>query len=284
MARRVYILAADSISADTRERRLDRTGYVRCEDPDFSSFFSPMQARRMGLLFKRAMATSKTVMKDSGIGCPDAIVTGTGLGCMENTELFFSEIITGEEESLSPTPFIQSTHNTVSSLIAIQTACHSYNCTYSQNDISFESALLDAFMQLQEGGIGSALVGANDELTPSTYDSLRRAGYFTDEYFASEGSAALMLSASPGGLAELSDVRILHRPTALGELIDGYGAEYVMGSDEYFRIFGKCFSASGLACVEAARLIAGGEYSDILVVNDASEDIGLVHLKKQCGD
>ena len=52
----------------------------------------------------------------------------------------------------------------------------------------------------------------------------------------------------------------------------------------YFTLFGKCFSASGLGVYEAAMRIAKGLDKDILVVNDAGEDKGLVYLKSLCGD
>ena len=154
--------------------------YLRSQDPDFKQFLNPMQARRMGLILKRAIAVSLTALKDAGIECPDAIFTGTGLGCMENTENFLSAMCRDGEEMLPPTYFMMSTHNTISSAVAILLRCHGYNCTYSQKDISFESALLDAFIQLQAGRMGNALVGSHDETTPDTYRLLRGAGYFDD--------------------------------------------------------------------------------------------------------
>ena len=50
---------------------------------------------------------------------PDAIITGTGLGCLEDTEKFLTAMVTNKEEFLTPTSFIQSTHNTVSAQIAL---------------------------------------------------------------------------------------------------------------------------------------------------------------------
>ena len=69
------------------------------------------------------------------------------------------------ESGLSPTAFMQSTHNTIGSMVAIALGCHGYNCTYSQDGVSFESALLDAVMQLESGEAGNSLVGAHDEIT-----------------------------------------------------------------------------------------------------------------------
>ena len=298
MANRIYIRSAAQISVQkplcedwmTDPVRLSGE-YLRSQDPDFKQFLNPMQARRMGLILKRAIAVSLTALKDAGIECPDAIFTGTGLGCMENTENFLSAMCRDGEEMLPPTYFMMSTHNTISSAVAILLRCHGYNCTYSQKDISFESALLDAFIQLQAGRMGNALVGSHDETTPDTYRLLRGAGSFDDTVTAAEASSAFVLSAdsgslslSKGPLCELADVQILHSPANLESIVKEYNASRILRSSDYFTLFGKCFSASGLVVYEAAMRIAKGLDKDILVVNDAGEDKGLVYLKSLCGD
>lgn len=298
MANRIYIRSAAQISVqkplceDWMTDPVRHSGeYLRSQDPDFKQFLNPMQARRMGLILKRAIAVSLTALKDAGIECPDAIFTGTGLGCMENTENFLSAMCRDGEEMLPPTYFMMSTHNTISSAVAILLRCHGYNCTYSQKDISFESALLDAFIQLQAGRMGNALVGSHDETTPDTYRLLRGAGYFDDTVTAAEASSAFVLSAdsgslslSKGPLCELADVQILHSPANLESIVKEYNASRILRSSDYFTLFGKCFSASGLGVYEAAMRIAKGLDKDILVVNDAGEDKGLVYLKSLCGD
>lgn len=298
MANRIYIRSAAQISVqkplceDWMTDPIPHSGeYLRSQDPDFKQFLNPMQARRMGLILKRAIAVSLTALKDAGIECPDAIFTGTGLGCMENTENFLSAMCRDGEEMLPPTYFMMSTHNTISSAVAILLRCHGYNCTYSQKDISFESALLDAFIQLQAGRMGNALVGSHDETTPDTYRLLRGAGYFDDTVTAAEASSAFVLSAdsgslslSKGPLCELADVQILHSPANLESIVNEYNASQILRSSDYFTLFGKCFSASGLGVYEAAMRIAKGLDKDILVVNDAGEDKGLVYLKSLCGD
>ncbi len=298
MANRIHIRSAAQISVqkplceDWMTDPVPHSGeYLRSQDPDFKQFLNPMQARRMGLILKRAIAVSLTALKDAGIECPDAIFTGTGLGCMENTENFLSAMCRDGEEMLPPTYFMMSTHNTISSAVAILLRCHGYNCTYSQKDISFESALLDAFIQLQAGRMGNALVGSHDETTPDTYRLLRGAGYFDDTVTAAEASSAFVLSADSGSLSlsngplcELADVQILHSPTNLESIVKEYNASRILRSSDYFTLFGKCFSASGLGVYEAAMRIAKGLDKDILVVNDTGEDKGLVYLKSLCGD
>lgn len=147
-------------------------------EPDYKEFITPIEARRMGKLLKRAVATSIKTLKIVNCTKPDAIIVGTGLGCVEHTEKFLNAVIDNDEECLSPTSFMQSTHNTISSQIALRIKCHSYNCTYSHRAISFDSALLDAIMQMELGKIETALVGGHDEMTPAYFTMLGRIGYW----------------------------------------------------------------------------------------------------------
>lgn len=150
-------------------------------EPDFKRFILPAESRRMGRLLKRAVAVSLDALQKGGCEMPDAIISGTGLGCVENTEKFLNAVIDNDEECLPPTPFMQSTHNTVSSQIALKLQCHGYNSTYSHRGTSFDSALLDAVMQLQVGRIFTALVGGYDEMTPAYFKMLGKLGYWRSD-------------------------------------------------------------------------------------------------------
>jgi hypothetical protein len=149
---------------------------------------------------KRALLVSRQVMAESGILLPDAIITGTGLGCIESTELFLDKLTREGEEFLNPTHFMQSTHNTIGSLIAIDTQCKSYNNTYSHKGISFECALQDAFLQMRcidsVCPVSTALVSAHDEMLPAYFTLLKKAGFLgkPNQTFAGETAVAMMLS------------------------------------------------------------------------------------------
>lgn len=182
--------------------------YVRCIDPDFKMYFSPNEARRMSKVIKRAIATAKASIADSGIEMPDAIISGTGLGCIEDTEKFLNAMIDNDEKFLQPTFFIQSTHNTISSQIAINLKCHGHNNTFVHGGISFECALTEALLLFAENKIKTALVGGYDEMTPAYFILLNRIGFWKKEMpssadlgksdtngsFAGEGSVSVMLS------------------------------------------------------------------------------------------
>ncbi len=256
--------------------------YVRSLDVDFKQWLSPGESRRMGKLLKRALATSLTAMKVSGVEHPDAIITGTGLGCIENTEILLMHLCTEGEENCKPTPFMQSTHNTISSLVSIHTHSHGYNATYAHKEASFDCALEDAWMQLQLGRIRTALVGGHDEMTPQYFGLLRKAGYLGQPgQVAGETAVSLMLDAQPSvdALCRLSLVRRCYRPS--GETIERIANEIgdvdaivtpfisketspvvdILSRSgrptllQYKNIFGESYSAYGLGVYAAAHLL-----------------------------
>jgi 3-oxoacyl-(acyl-carrier-protein) synthase len=129
-------------------------------------------------MVKMGVTAARKCLKDTCVDMPDAIITGTSLGCIADTEKFLGSIIHHDEKLLNPTPFIQSTHNTVASAIALAIGCHAYNITYVHRGFSFENALLDGMLQLHENPDRNILVGAVDEITEHAYDITRRMGFW----------------------------------------------------------------------------------------------------------
>ena len=172
--------------------------FTRSIDPNFKEYVSPIEARRMGRILKRALATSKEALKAAGCDTVDAIMTGTGFGCIENTEFFLDALSNEGEQLLKPTYFMQSTHNTISSLVAIQTKNYNYNATYAHKGISFESALHDAWLQFHLGKIGSALVGCHDEMTETFHSIMKKGGVMgQDDERCGEVAVSVVLSNNP---------------------------------------------------------------------------------------
>ena len=149
------------IEKNTAEKNL-----FKISEPDYTGFISPQNLRRMSRLLKISLATAIDCLREAGIEMPYGIITGTGLGCMEDTEKFLQNIIEHEGVMAQPTSFIHSTHNTISSQIAIALKCTGYNSTYVHRFISFESALLDCWLQLKEDyAEKNVLVGGADEMS-----------------------------------------------------------------------------------------------------------------------
>ena len=242
----IFVLSAKQISMQQplSEEWMDNpiiydVPFTRSIDPSFKEYISPIEARRMGRILKRALATSKEALKTAGCDTVDAIMTGTGFGCIENTEFFLDALSNEGEQLLKPTYFMQSTHNTISSLVAIQTKNYNYNATYAHKGISFESALHDAWMQFHLGKIGSALVGCHDEMTETFYRIMKKGGvmgqddercgevavsvvlsrHCEEERRSNPDMSALRQAQGPQSLCRLTGLKMLHQPT-MNDLMD----------------------------------------------------------------
>ena len=161
-------------------------------DPPFGTLLSPLEARRMGRLLKRALWCATKALEEASCPMPDAIITATDYGCLVNSEAFLGALKAGDIPR--PTHFMQSTHNTIGSLLAIRLGCHGYNATYSHQGASWRSALADAWMQIGLGDVDSALVGWFDETTPALVETDLR---------AQDRAVAVVLKASPEGAVGL---------------------------------------------------------------------------------
>lgn len=172
-------------------RSLVRLG---AEDPAFGDILTPLEARRMGRLLKRALWCATRALEQASCPMPDGIVTATDFGCVASSEAFLEALHSGDVPR--PVHFMQSTHNTIGSLVAIRLGCHGYNATYSHEGNSWRSALADAWMQVGLGEAGNLLVLWMDE----TSEALVKA--CPD---AREKAVALLLGASPEGALERLD-------------------------------------------------------------------------------
>lgn len=269
--------------------------FVRSIDPSFKDYVSPIEARRMGKILKRALATSKEALKASGLETVDAIITGTGYGCIENTEFFLDALSREGEQLLKPTYFMQSTHNTISSLVAIQLKNHGYNATYAHKGISFDSTLQDAWLQLQLGKINSALIGGHDEMTETFYNILKKGGVMGhDDEMCGEAAVSVVVGTkNDNSLCKLVNFKMMHKPTMekMKAVAADFQADFVLTgisgnhkSDEAYlaetkelfgnakllkfkHLFGESFTASGLGFYVAAQCLKAGKIPAHLFVN-----------------
>jgi len=151
---------------------------LSCVEPDYAQYIDAKYLRRMSRILKMGMAAGAMALHQAGVKIPDGIITGTGYGCLEDTEIFLRKMIELKEQALNPTPFIQSTHNTIGSQIALLLACQGYNQTYTQEGFSFESALLDSMMALNKDPDQILLTGGVDEITDASHKIQKRFGIF----------------------------------------------------------------------------------------------------------
>jgi 3-oxoacyl-[acyl-carrier-protein] synthase II len=188
-----------------------------CSEPDYKVLINPIQLRRMPRIIKMGLASAKICITRSADINPDAIIVGTGLGCLDNLEKFLTELIDKDERVTSVLPFINSTHNAVGAQIAMLLQNHGYNFTYCHRSLSFESALLDALLFLEEKKACHVLAGGIDESTSDFVKLQSYLGYWKEplsnlELFgdsrpgtiAGEGSAFFMLSANPDNSSKVA--------------------------------------------------------------------------------
>lgn len=168
---------------------------LTAREPDYSGMIAPMQLRRMSKAVRMGIGASKACLADAGVEAPDGIATGTGLGCLQDTEVFLKKLVQQEEQMLTPTSFIQSTHNTVAGQIALLSHCHGFNTTVSQHGHSFEGAFVSAALHLAAHPGENILCGGIDELTETAFELMVRAGVYTHTA-AGEGAGCLLISDS----------------------------------------------------------------------------------------
>ena len=183
--KKMYLNGIGCISAQNTSDPLSWGAFV--EDPTavilpviqpvYSDYIKPAAIRRMAKGVKNGSVAAAIALHQAGSGMPDAIITGTGMGCMEDSDKFLESIIDNKEEFLTPTSFIQSTHNVVGGQIALGLQCNAYNFTYVNGAVSFESALLDAKLTFDEDQASCILLGGVDKLSAHTAAVFKAAGY-----------------------------------------------------------------------------------------------------------
>ena len=123
--------------------------------------------RRMSRVVKSGVAAGiESLLEFGDRAAVEAVVTATGLGCIADSEKFLDSLIANEERMLNPTPFIQSTFNTVGAQIALLRGLHCYNTTYANRWTSFENALTDAALRI---GAGFALFYCSYQIRLGAY-------------------------------------------------------------------------------------------------------------------
>jgi 3-oxoacyl-(acyl-carrier-protein) synthase len=219
-----------------------------CQEPDYRQHINPIQLRRMPRILKMGLASASICLNNTGV-VPDGIVVGTGLGCLESLEKFLMEVLKENEQVTSVLPFINSTHNAVASQIAMMLKNNGYNFTYCHRALSFESALQDALLLIEEGQARHVLAGGIDECTDHFMHLQNYLGQwkapvnnldlFSEETpgtIAGEGSAFFLLSNTPHAHlhVQLRSVRTLFSAGtfSIDKDIDTFLSSNGMGKDE----------------------------------------------------
>lgn len=213
---------------------------LTCIEPAYNTIIDPKLIRRMSRIIKMSVASALTCLKDAEITSPDAIVTGTAYGCLEDTGVFLTNVILHGEEPVTPIAFVQSTHNTIGAQIALLINCNQYNNTFVSGGASFENALTDAIMLLAEANNTNILVGAMDEITDMSHAILSRMGLYkrgplsnfnlfgsgSKGTIAGEGAAFFVATNKPSvnNLARIDAVATFNAPENIAEIEEYIGS------------------------------------------------------------
>lgn len=188
------------------------------QEPDYKTVIAPNLLRRMSKAIKMGVFASNKALTEAQIPMPEAIIIGSALGCLSDSEKFLKNLTENQEEFLTPTAFIQSTHNTVAAQIALQLKCNAYNLTYVNGGNSFEAALLDGLIQIQTEESNEILVGGIEEIGATTHRLLQLAKVIktNDNSVGArfgEGATFFGLSAdkTENSYAEIVDVKLQNR-------------------------------------------------------------------------
>jgi hypothetical protein len=208
---------------------------LRVHAPDYKAIIPSAYLRRSSHIQKMGIGSALLCLKNAGISSPEAITVGTGMGCFEDTDRFLRSMVENDETLVSPTPFIQSTHNSVAGQIALITNCKGYNFTYVHQNIAFECAVQDALMLLEEVEVTNVLCGGVDELAEALQDFLSLAGHLkkpdavlkplwlndTEGYVGGEGSAFFLLSKqkTDQALGKILGVRTIQQNSGPDDLL-----------------------------------------------------------------
>ena len=264
---------------------------LRCTEPDYLSYIDAKFIRRMSRIIKMGTAAAMECLREAGITNPDAIVMGTAYGCLEDTGIFLKKMAEQNEEMLTPTAFIQSTHNTIGAQIALLLQCHNYNNTFVHRGFSFETALLDAMMLLDENAATTVLAGAADEITDYSHAVFSRFGLYknkpvtnTDLYtaqskgtIAGEGAAFFLLSNQPSqkDYASLDAVYTFYKPANVAEINDQI-ANFLSGQ------------SLTAADIDVVLMGNNGDEQNDIVYKEASNTVfknnALANYKHLCGE
>lgn len=187
-------------------------------EPDYSGMIPASQLRRMGKSIRMGIGTGMSLLANETE--VDGIIIGSSEGGLEDCIKFLNQIVNYDEGSLTPTNFVQSTPNALAGSLALMSKNTGYNITHVHKGLAFESALIDALLQINGGYAKKLLVGNVEEISEYNFNIETLAGQFKEEESTSEnllqsttdgtvcgeGSAQFIVSAQANSyIAQITD-------------------------------------------------------------------------------
>ena len=176
-------------------------------------------------------------------------------------------MLDNNEAFSNPSAFINSTHNTLAGNLAILLGVKGQNFTFVHTENSFENALIDASIGLEEGSFNNLLVGGVDEKTEilETVCSVKNIG---------EGASFIFVSKdNDNNLAKISGIKVDNSNLDFDVFINSFLDEMEISIDSidlvlssniefekptivYHEISGDYPTASAFACTLAVKILS----------------------------
>lgn len=241
-----------------------------CSDKELTSDIKSLipdatMRRRMSNIIKRSVSTAVECMKGTdNIASLDSIITSTGLGLLTDSEKFLKNIVENDEELLNPTPFIQSTFNTVGGQIALLMGNNCYNVTFVNRFHAFEDALMDAMFKMADDNCNNVLVGHFDEVTPTLEVLSKRLG-LSDQTMVYDGTfffhltsekttdSMAMLNVELISKNEYVELRNRMDEFSYMQKFGLHSTDFIVNENTYHR-YNSFFPASAPAVFDAVRM------------------------------
>jgi hypothetical protein len=198
---------------------------LSCIEPSYEGIIKPGQLRRMGKALRMGIGCGLPLLNKHGK--VEGIIIGTSEGGLEDCIKFLNQIVDYDEGTLTPTNFIQSTPNAVSGHLALITGNTNYNITHVNKALSFENALIDAQMLLEDDSANTLLVGSIEEISDYNFNIEQSANQFkkvechsnelihsnTEGTACGEGAVMFVLTSKPeNGTVCITDVDTITYP------------------------------------------------------------------------
>lgn len=264
--------------------------YLLVIDADYKKYINPVQIRRMSRILKISYSCARKALDDAAITSLDAIITGSGYGCIDDTEKFLLSMLHQNEQMLNPTAFMQSTHNSVSGIVALNMKSNAYNYTYVHRGLSFESSVIDAMIHIQEGK-HNILVGGFEENSKNHFEVTNKISFWKKHHvpslqlledksigtIAGEGANFFVLSADKNEhtYASIMDVSMLYKPNS---------------NEEVKKTIQDLLAKNNLKTSDVDIYFAGMngdvqlDESYVDVANDLFADKSMLYFKHLCGE
>lgn len=145
-------------------------------DENYSAYIPMMQARRMTATMRRMVVAAYKAIEKSGVPHIDGIIVGTQWGGMVPTVNILEQMAEQGEQDISPTSFMNSTHNAAAGTIARMLQCKGYNMTFATTAGGMDAAVEAARMSIAAGMAKNMLVCGYDEVDEHWQSLLKMIG------------------------------------------------------------------------------------------------------------